>query len=379
MMSFKKINAWFHLWLGLASGIVVFILGITGCVLVFEQEIKSLTSPWLHAEKPADGKLLPPSVLIRSLQKQVPDKHIESVWYHGDNHTAHFSIHGSDSMAYVNPYTAEVVALVDHEDAFHFFEEGHFYLWLPQKIGHQVAGWGTFIFLLLLISGLILWWPKKWNKKGREQGFTIKWKAKFKRVNYDLHNVLGFYSIIVAIVFAFTGLMMSFAWFNKSVYWLAGGETAPRIAALSDTSVNLPVNLMQQIDKAWYKGMHEIAEYNHNEILMHFPEAASEAIYVCTDMYNGTWRDVYLDQYTLKELPASQKRVREEDLASWIRRYNYGLHVGLYGGLPIKIIYFIVSLICASLPVTGFYIWWGKKRKSKNIARKQQEIKNLVA
>lgn len=363
-MSFKKINAWVHLWFGLASGIVVFILGITGCVLVFKEEIKTISSPWMRAEKPEGGQLQPPSVLIRSLQKYLPGKEIESVWYHGEGRTAHFGIHESDSIAYVNPYTAEVAAIVDHEDAFHFFEDGHYYLWLPQKIGHQVAGWGTLIFFLLLISGLILWWPKRWNKKGREQAFTIKWKAKLKRVNYDLHNVLGFYSIIVAIILAFTGLMMSFAWFNKSVYWLAGGDKKTRVEALSDTTTNLRPDLMAQVDKAWHKGIYEIAEHRQFDILMHWPEKASEAIYVCTDMYNGTWRDVYLDQYTLAELPASQKRVREEALADWLRRYNYGLHVGLVGGLPVKIIYFIVSLICASLPVTGFYIWWGKKKKT---------------
>ena len=378
MMSFKKINAWFHLWFGIASGIVVFILGITGCAIVFKDEIKSLTQPWLHAAKPAGSKLLPPSVLVNSLQKQVPGKHIESVWYHGENRTAHFNIHESDSIAFVNPYTAEVVALVDHEDAFHFFEDGHYYLWLPRDIGHQVAGWGTLIFFLLLISGLILWWPRKWNKRNRDQSFKIKWNAKFKRLNYDLHNVLGFYSLIVAIIFAFTGLMMSFAWFNKGVYWLAGGENKPRIQAVSDTTTNLKTDLMTQVDKAWHKGIYELAEQRPFDILMHFPETPSEAIYVCTDMYNGTWRDVYLDQYTLAELPASQKRVRDEDFASWIRRYNYGLHVGLYGGITIKIIYFIVSLICASLPVTGFYIWWGRRRKKKPIVPRKRKVMEAI-
>lgn len=368
-MTFKKINAWFHLWLGLASGIVVLVLGITGCVLVFEQEIKSITSPWLHAEKPAEGKYLPPSVLVSSLQKHVPGQHIESIWYHGEGRTAHLSMHESDSTAYVNPYTAEVLAIVHQEDIFHFFKDGHYYLWFPEKIGHQITGWGTLIFFLLLISGLILWWPKKWNKRGRDQSFKIRWRAKFKRVNYDLHNVLGFYTIILALLFAFTALMMSFTWFNKSVYWLAGGKDQPRIEALSDTTTNIRADVMVQVDKAWNKGIHEIAEHHPLEILMHFPETASEAIYVCTDMYNGTWRDVYLDQYTLKELPASNKRVRDENLASWIRRYNYGLHVGLFGGLPIKTIYFLGSLVCASLPVTGFYIWWAKKKKSAKKAK----------
>ncbi len=364
-MTFKKINAWFHLWLGLASGIIVVILSITGCVLVFKQEIKSLSSPWFHAKKSNDSeKFLPPSVLYKSVQKKLPNKQPESIWYYGENRTAQLTIHESDSIVFVNPYNSEVIAMVDHEDNFHFFEEGHFNLWLPEKIGHHVVGWGTFIFFLLLISGLILWWPKKWNKKTREQSFKIKWRAKFKRVNYDLHNVLGFYSIIIAIIMAFTALMMSFTWFNKSVYWMAGGENKPRIQALSDTTSNPQSNMLAQVDKAWHKGINEIAEYNRHDILMHFPEKASDPIYVCTDMYRGTWRDVYLDQHTLEELPASNKKLGDEDLASWIRRSNYGLHVGLFAGLPTKIIYFLASLICASLPITGFYVWWGKKKKA---------------
>jgi len=361
-MTFKKINAWFHLWLGLASGIIVFILGITGCVLVFEQEIKSL-SPWQYAENPTEGEILPPSVLYKAVEKVLPGRHIESVWYYGENRTAHFNVHDMDSTVYVNPYTAEIVAIVDKEDMFHFFKDGHYYLWFPEKIGHQVVGWGTLIFFLITISGLILWWPKKWTKRTREQSFKIRWKAKFKRLNYDLHNVLGFYTLIIALIMAFTALMMSFTWFNKGVYWLAGGENAPRIEALSDTNNNPQSDLLIQIDKAWHKGVFELAEHNQYEILMHFPEEASEAIYVCTDMYKGTWRDVYLDQHTLEELPASNKRLRDENLASWIQRSNYGLHVGAFGGMTTKILYFFASLICASLPITGFFVWWGKRKK----------------
>ncbi|WP_316809109.1 PepSY-associated TM helix domain-containing protein [Pedobacter agri] len=366
-MTFKKINAWLHLWLGLASGIVVFVLGITGCVLVFEVEIKDLTNSWFNA-KPASSTqaILKPSILYQAVQSALPGREIESVWYHGENKTAHFRIHEMDSVIYVNPYTAEVVAIVKEHDFFQFFKDGHYYMWLPQKIGHQVTGWGTLIFFLLTISGLILWWPKKWNKRSREQSFKIKWSARFKRLNYDLHNVLGFYSLIVALIFAFTALMMSFAWFNNGVFWLAGGQKTERVKALSDTTKIIPTNVLLQVDRAWTKGVYEIAEHHPFEIILHYPETPSDALYVCTDMYRGTWRDVYLDQYTLKELPASAKRLRDENLAAWIRRSNYGIHVGAIGNLTTKIIFFLVSLICASLPITGFYIWWGKKKKSKN-------------
>lgn len=363
-MTLKKIIAWLHLWLGLISGIVIVIVGFTGTVLVFEHEIKPLCYPFIKAEKPEGKSYLPPSVLAAAVEDKLPGKKASSLWYHGEGRTTHVTI-DADSTVYVNPYTAEVVAVTHEEDFFHIMLEGHTHLWLPVKIGQQIVSWSTLIFFVLLISGIVLWWPKKWNKKGKEQSFRIKWKAKFKRLNYDLHNVLGFYSLIVALVLTITGLIMSFAWFSSAVFYLAGEKTPPaRIEALSDTSANPTVKSRLQADRAWRLGMNTIAEHNTDQIIVAFPEKASDPIYVCTDMYKGTWRDVFLDQHTLKQLPGSGIRLREADLAGWLRRSNYGIHVGEIGGLTTKIIYFITSLIVTTLPITGFYIWWGKKKKS---------------
>lgn len=362
-MLFKKINAWLHLWLGLVSGIIVVILSITGCILVFEQEIRLFSSPWLHAEKPAGKGVLPPSVLYQAVHQTLPDKKIHSAWYNGEGRTVQFSLN-SDSMVYVNPYTAEVVAMIDHEDFFHIIEEGHFHLWLPEKTGDFLVGSGTLIFFFLLLSGIILWWPKKWNKRSREQSFRIRWNAKFKRLNYDLHNVLGFYVLTIGLLLAFTGLMMSFSWFNQGVYWLAGEKHAARLKPVSDSTFNRPTIMLQQVDKAWNMAKDEIGEYHPDEVIISFPHQPSDAIYLCTDMYHGKWRDIYLDQYTLKPLPASQSKIGDAALAAWLRRSNFSLHVGSAGGLTTKILYFLASLICAGLPVTGFYIWWGKKKKS---------------
>jgi len=366
---FLKINAWLHLWLGIVSGIIVIILSITGCILVFEQEIRQVTNPWLHAEK--QGEQLPPSVLYKAVADALPNKEIYSIWYHGEGKTAHFSLN-SDSMVYVNPYTAEVVAMVDHEDFFHFIEEGHFYLWFPEAIGEIIVGWGTFIFFFILLSGLIMWWPKRWNKKEMNNSFKVKWKARFKRLNYDLHNVLGFYSLTIAAIIAITALIMSFTWFNTGVYWLSGGDKIENIISKSDTTINQQVVSLQQIDKAWKKGTDEIAEYNKDQIIVSFPKKASDVIELCTDMINGSWRYVNLDQHTLKELPSSQSKLKDEQLANWLRRNNFSLHVGAIGGITTKIIFFLVSLICASLPITGFYIWWGKRKKK--IRKKQKHL-----
>jgi len=360
----KKLNAWLHLWLGIASGIIVVILGITGCILVFEQEIRSLSSPWLHAEMPAKATYLPPSALYKEVKKALPEKEIRSVWYHGPGRTAHFALSDSDSMVYVNPYTAQIVAMVDHEDFFNEIDEGHRHLWLPENIGRPIIGWATFIFFILLITGLILWWPKNLKKFNVDKSFKVKWRAKFKRVNYDLHNVFGFYSLLLALLMAITGLIMSFSWFNKGVYWLTGGDQN-QLKQKEEIFELSKLPMLGQVDKVWRKVQDEIAVDNKDQVIVSFPDHEDEPIYACTDMINGHWRDLYFKQADLSFANNTGERMADLPFADQVRKLNYTLHVGAFAGLFSKTIYFLASLICASLPITGFYVWWGKRKKSK--------------
>lgn len=366
---FSKINAWLHLWLGIASGIIVVIMAITGCILVFEQEIKSLTSPYLNVEVQSREKLLPPSQIYTAVQKALPNKEIHGVWYNGLGKSVKVDIE-SDSLIYVNPYNGKITGMVDHEDFFHIIDEGHRHLWLDEEIGSQITAWATVIFFFLLISGLILWFPKKWNKTTFNSSFKIKWKAKFKRVNYDIHNVLGFYSIVLAALIAFTGLIMSFHWLRESTYWISGGwadEKEKKEQVIQKGTTSTPkMDMLASADFIWKKVRTEIAQKNKEAVIIHFQDKPNEDFYACTDMHNGVWRDLYFDSQTLELLPKSQQYVSDEQFSKWLMRSNFSLHVGAIGGLSTKIIYFVASLICASLPITGFIIWynrkWGKKK-----------------
>lgn len=114
----SKINAWLHLWLGLAAGIPVVILSITGCVLVFEHDIKELTTNYIRVEAQKSEDQLPPSAICKAVQAAIPDKEIASSWYYGLDKSVKVSLDHSDSLVYVNPYTAEILAVVNHEDFF---------------------------------------------------------------------------------------------------------------------------------------------------------------------------------------------------------------------------------------------------------------------
>lgn len=361
-----QLNAWLHLWLGLVSGIIVVILSVTGCVLVFEHEIKDLVYSYYSVTPQQEENQLPPSVLHKKIKETYPELEVASFWYYGLDKSVKASIDHSDTLLFMNPYTAEILAAVDHEDFFHEMDEGHRQLWMPRKIGRQVVGWATAIFFFITLSGIVLWWPKKWNKRHTKQAFAINWKAKLKRINYDLHNVLGFYSLTLALLMAFTGMIMSFPLVRKTVGTLAGGFP-PRVKMekMPVDSTIAKTDALIVADSIWHFVRKEVAQENKQAVIVHLPEEDDESVYACTDMKGGSWRDLYFDRNTITLLPSSQKPMSETNTAEWISRSNYGLHTGFIGGMTTKVLYFMASLICASLPITGFYIWWGKKRKSK--------------
>ena len=162
----------------------------------------------------------------------------------------------------MNPYTGTLIKKMKtvgngEFDFFRFIIDGHRSLWLPDHIGRPIVGVGTLIFLVLLISGLVMWWPRKWSNSRYKKRFRIKWDGSFKRINYDLHNVLGFYTLVLALGLGITGLVWSFTWFEDGLYYLAsGGEEHPgHHHPHSDPSQAgfLQKDEMSVLDRAWYK------------------------------------------------------------------------------------------------------------------------------
>ena len=126
-------------------------------------------------------------------------------------------------FVYVDPYTGKI--LKDDATIYFFFITAHLHNSLMLgKAGQWIVDISTIIFLIGLVTGLILWWPKKWTKTTRRQSFTIRWKAKFKRVNYDLHNVLGFYTLSIVLVLTVTGLIIAFQPLADATIRMFGGD-----------------------------------------------------------------------------------------------------------------------------------------------------------
>lgn len=446
---FKRVMAWLHLWLGLASGIIVVIVSLTGCIYVFEHEIKDFIEDWRFV-KPQEQAYLLPSELVTIADKAMKGKHATSVTFGGKEDAAivgyftekkgkgregkeeigkkraHKREEGKErnqsnfaktesqkakeqgnregkgelkdkekgkeekskrrrggifTSVYMNPYTGEVlniksVSRSESPDFFRFILNGHRALWLPYDIGRPIVGVAVLIFVFLLISGIVLWWPTKWIKSIRDKSFKIKFSASFKRLNYDLHNVLGFYSMIFLLFISMTGLVWSFGWWSKSLYWVTSGGkplTENRESPKSDTT-NIKAFNVTTVDQV----LLDLKKQNPQAagIMVSIPAKPADAIgafvYKQKNMFYNMDRYSF-DQQTLKEIsiktPFSGKYI-EANIPDKIRRMNYDIHVGSVLGLTGKFLAFFASLISASLPITGFIIWWGKQKFGKKSSSK---------
>lgn len=378
--TWRRINNWLHLWLGLTSGIIVFIVSITGCLYAFQHELSDLTQPYKFV-KAETKPYLSPSQLKAIAAKEAFGvgrdtgiNKIIGVSYGSPEKAALAAFMDKKdgyTMIYINPYNGTVLkkTALKH-DFFRFVLEGHFQLWMPRKIGQPIVAIGVLIFVVLLITGLIMWWPKKWNKANRNKSFKIKTDAGPKRINYDLHNVLGFYAMVIALVIGLTGLVWGFQWFSRSYYFtLTGGKTLPKFQkGVSDTLLAKTAVLVSPEDKVWAQMQKEYPGQKGTTQIQ-FAYLPADPITVIYNPAEGTYykREFrYFDRYSLAEVKGGGiygKKFANASTGEKIYRMNYDIHVGAVLGLTGKFIAFFASLICASLPITGFYIWWGKRKK----------------
>jgi len=380
----RKISDWLHLWLGIASGLVVFHLGITGCIFAFQKEITEfIHRKEIFVEVPANRETVPLSVLKKTAETALGGKkeisfisaykEANRAWEFGTYKAAdpkafwYFDSIDYYDLVLINPYTGKVTLVADHKyDFFAIIKMLHWSFLINHPIGQQIIGWATFIFVFLLISGMVMWWPKNLKKSNFDKSFKVKWRAKFKRVNYDLHNVLGFYVMIICLVLALTGMVWAFQWFQTTVYVVASRSVTPPAQAdvKSDSTKTISAN---PFDVAFNTAKVKFKDFDRIGMS---PAAASTGTIYATG-YHGTetyWNfDVLqFDQYTGKLL--HRKNQSDKNAGEALIGMNYDIHVGAILGLPGKILAFFGSLIAASLPITGFIIWWGKKKKKKNPA-----------
>jgi uncharacterized iron-regulated membrane protein len=389
----KKFLGQIHLWGGLVSGIVVFVVSITGCLFVFEEEIRNFTQKEYRFVQPQNTSRASFSSISEVVKKEFPNKKIEQIRVFADaSRSTIVKLVDAKAVdkkakkptnkeekepkkeAYgFNSYTASLLGKQDLEhDFMHYVEEIHTSLLLGEA-GKWIIKANVLIFFVMLLSGLYLWWPRKKNQ--RKMAFNLNLKSKFQIVNYSIHNTLGFYFLLPLMFISLTGIWWAIKPVQKGIYAVLGEKMKEPKKAIS----TFQAGMIFSPDEAFGSVSTKYAGWKEAHI--NFAKNEKECVRVNLKYPYEVYKKSNLfefDQYSGKILKA--ELFTDYKTGDKIKHANRDFHTGQNFGILGKLLAFFVSLFAATLPITGFLIWYQRKYKKK-VATKVNNlsIKNTQA
>ena len=163
----RKLLSWLHLWVGLTAGIAFAVLGLTGSVLVFHEELLRWQHPQLEGHPlQADG-----TVLAAILERESPGG-LRSIQLPDAAMPAFIGFYEDGRRGYFAPEDGRTLLMRSTEDDFLLWLQDLHIHFLAGEAGEQVVGVVGWIALGLLLTGLYLWWPKRGMLK-----LSLRWFA----------------------------------------------------------------------------------------------------------------------------------------------------------------------------------------------------------
>ena len=183
---------------------------------------------------------------------------------------------------------------------------------------------------------------------------------------------------------AITGLVWSFEWFSKGLYFaLSDGQTRTELSAVKSpqSSTDAQIELLF----ARFQREHSAAYQQAKPIYLSYPSDTADFFEVVTEFDPAGLVDT--DNYRFYYERATGKLVRQglgwegrqrQNVDDWTTDFNGHIHYGSLFGLPSKLLVFFACLMVASLPITGVYIWWGRRHKAKKAAVSATPVRPLI-
>jgi uncharacterized iron-regulated membrane protein len=228
------------------------------------------------------------------------------------------------------------------------------------KVGNQIVTWATFALLLLALSGLILWWPRR----------LFRWLSRkpLARWNRELHMTVGFWSSLAMLAFAVTGLGLHYQT-GKLLKLLNTSQTAHTMPG-HGTSVE---GMLQSAREA-------LPGAAIPRLLL--PDKAGDPVFIYQrfpeDKTPAGRSFTTIDPHTGTVLSVGSSRTAPL-LETALVQYTREIHTGTILGLPTKILAVFFSLLLTVLALTGPLIWFNKQRASARGRRALQSRKAAQA
>jgi uncharacterized iron-regulated membrane protein len=362
-----------HLWSGVLLATYAIVIGLTGSALVFKDEIVRAAQPTLYNVGPAP-RTTTMDAAIHAIQLERPGWipfALQTFDQRGQATTLLMrAATGKATPNYrvvsFNPYTGQVLLdRLRYAGLLGWMSNLHVYL-LSGETGLLVSGWMGLGLLLLCLSGLVLWWPgvQRWAS-----ALMLKRRASWRRVNWDVHTVVGFWISIALLVVIFTGVDFAFPGpVGDFIEVATGGSLIARAAA--DEALQrmpppsrAPVLTIDQAIAAAYRALPKDAPPGYLQLPSHagLPYKVT-GYYIGTAPYSQLVR-IVLDPHTGELLTSSDTRQQTRGLR--LEQYFAAVHFGSFAGKGIfgtlvKMLWVFLGIVPAILAVTGLLMYWNR-------------------
>lgn len=352
-----------HRYIGLAVGLLIAFVGLTGSLLVFKPEMgQFLITQQVGSIVPQPQMVSIDAVLetAKSVSINRPDLKLDSIRLPPTSDLPYevglFDAANQLTRIFIHPYTGAVMAWNQSDSSFERIILKLHYSLLLGRNGEIIIGMSGLLLFLLCITGLILW--PGWRKL--ITGFKIKWDGHLKRVNFDIHKVAGVVTAIFLAFTAVTGFFWNFSDFSYPLIYAVTFTSEPPEVTSQVVTNQAPLKLSQllQISNTVFPKAKTFS--------ISIPSQPEDAVYIRKrqnhEMFYGG-SGVYLDQYSgavLREVNSLKLPLADSIFSA----FEY-LHYGTFWGLSSRVLYLFVGLSPTILLITGFVMYQYRHRKSK--------------
>lgn len=392
----KKIFRKIHLWLSVPFGLIITLVCFSGAMLVFENEANEWFRRDLYYVETVKGSPLPMDKLLEKVATTLPDSvAVTGVSISSDPGRAYQVSLSKPRRAslYVDQYTGEVKGKSERSGFFMFMFRMHRWLLDSMNPGNEGIFWGkmivgvsTLLLVFVLISGIVIWWPR--TRKALKNSLKITATKGWRRFWYDLHVAGGMYALIFLLAMALTGLTWSFPWYRTAFYKVFGVEVQQRAAQGHEQKSDAQKrNTKLAAHREKKREGNEVRkgersrrpENNHSDMYsVTSPFVYWEEIYDKLRRQNPEYKQISIssgtasvsfnrfgnqrasDRYSFNTDNGEFTETslyQHQDKSGKIRGWIYSVHVGNWGGMFTRILTFIAALLGAALPLTGYYLW----------------------
>ena len=245
----------------------------------------------------------------------------------------------------------------EHEGFYNLLFELHSSVLLGET-GQAVLTAAAASYLVLLASGLVLWWPRRWPPR-----LAVRWDAGALRAVFDLHGLGGALLGLLVAVSVATGAYMAWPPLRPMVSSLVGEKPVPAPARLAPL-VGPRIALDELVRRA--REQFPEARVGYVQAGSRNDQPVRVRLKLPQDPHPNGLTSVWLHPVTGAVLDA--RRWDQLDLGHRVISVIYPLHTGALGGTALTVVVGVLGLVLAGLGGSGLWLWW-KRRQARRVPR----------